>query len=379
MKGVSKQSAVKIKAAESIIGAIIGVGMFGIPFAFVQAGFFLGMVYLLILGLVSMIIFMMFAEVAIQTPGRHRISGYVKKYFGEKWGLFAAFVMIGSTWGGLIAYILVGGEFLHALFGYAIGGSLLTYQLLFMAVGFVIALRGLAFVARTEAYLVAALIFVVLIFVIRGMLDVDATNYFSIQTNDFILPYGVILFSLGGLNVIPEIKDMLGRQKKHLRDVIPWSFIVIVAVYAAFASVVVGITGSATTPESITGLGIALGPWVLILGSIMGLLAVATSFILMSVELQDMLEFDFGYTRLLSWFVTLSAPVIIFLLGARNFIEVMGFTGAVFGGLTGILVIAMYLRVRKRLCTTPVKCFAIPRWISFAILILFVAGIITGI
>ena len=111
----------------------------------------------------------------------------------------------------------------------------------------------------------------------------------------------------------------------------------------------------------------------------MGLLAVATSFILMSVELQDMLEFDFGYTRLLAWFATMSAPVIIFMLGARNFIQVMEFTGAVFGGLTGIIVIVTYLRIRKRLCTTPAKCFAVPKWISIAILLLFTIGVIMGI
>jgi amino acid permease len=287
--------------------------------------------------------------------------------------------MLGGTWGGLIAYILVGGEFVHALLSEAIGGSLFTYQLLFLAIGFVVALRGLKFVVRAESFLVAALLMVVVVIVVRASVFIDVQNFLTIEKSSFLLPYGVVLFALGGLDVVPELSDILGKSKKLMRNVVPWSFLVIVLMYAAFAAAVVGVTGQNTTPESIVGLSEVLGPWALILGAVMGILAVATSFILMSVQLQDMLEFDFGYTRLFAWFVTMSVPVIVFLLGARDFIEVMGFTGAVFGGMTGLFVVSMYLQVRKTLCTNPVKCFAIPKEVCYVIIVLFVSGIIIGL
>ncbi|HJN85029.1 MAG TPA: aromatic amino acid transport family protein [Patescibacteria group bacterium] len=362
-----------------IVGAVVGVGIFGIPFAFVQSGFFVGMIYLVVIGFVAMTLAMMFAEVNIQTPGRHRMSGYVRRYFGKKWGAVAALVMTGSTWGGLLAYVLVGGEFFHALVSQYIGGTVFMYQLFFMVFGFIIALRGLSFVARTEAYLVPALLLVVSVIMARGFFDIDTVNYTTFTGNNIFLPYGVVLFSIGGLNVIPEIKDLLKKDSNSLRRVVPFGYLLIIALYAAFAAVVVGVTGLETTPESIVGLGSALGPWVLVLGSIMGLLAVSTSFIILSVEMQDMLEFDLGASRLLAWFATVSAPLFIFSIGARNFIEVISFTGAVFGGLMGIFVVMMYLRVRNKTCMSPAKCFAIPKWISVAILILFVTGILIGV
>ncbi|MBT6254221.1 amino acid permease [Candidatus Uhrbacteria bacterium] len=379
MKGLFGGNGERRKAIGLIIGAVVGVGIFGIPFAFMQSGFFVGMIYLVVIGFVAMTLAMMFSEVAIQTPGRHRMSGYVRKYFGKKWGAVAALVMTGSTWGGLLAYVLVGGEFFHALVSPYIGGTLFVYQLFFMIFGFVVALRGLSFVARTESYLVPALLLVVTVIILRGIFDVDTINYTTLTGSNIFLPYGVVLFSIGGLNVIPEIKDLLKKDSDSMRRVVPIGYLIIIAMYAAFAAVVVGVTGLETTPESIIGLGEALGPWILVLGSIMGLLAVVTSFIIMSVELQDMLEFDFGTSRLLAWFAAVSVPLVIFLMGARDFIEVISFTGAVFGGLMGIFVVAMYLKVRNKTCTSPAKCFAIPKWISIAILILFVAGILIGV
>ncbi|NQV11918.1 amino acid permease [Candidatus Uhrbacteria bacterium] len=364
------------KAIEMLIGAVVGVGLFGIPFAFVQAGFWIGMIYLIVLGFVAITLAMMFAEVIMQIPGRHRMYGYVQKYFGKKWGVVAALTVMGSTWGGLVAYVLVGGEFTFALLSPYIGGSLFTYQLSFLLIGFLVALRGLAFVARTESYLVAALVTVILIIVARGAFDVDVNNYTMLSGNNVLLPYGVVLFALGGTNVIPELKDLLGRSSRKIRRAIPIGYLIIIALYAAFAFAVVGVSGADTTPESIIGLSDVLGPWILILGSVMGLLAVITSFIVLSVVLQDMIEFDFGTSRLIAWLITVSVPLVIFLSGARSFIEVMNFTGAVFGGMFGIFVIMMYLRVRERTCTSPAKCFAISKWISYAILVLFVTGIL---
>jgi len=374
-----RKTLTNMKGTESLIGAVVGVGLFGIPFAFVKAGYVIGMTYLVILGLIMMTLFMMFAEVSLQTPGKHRMSGYAKKYLGRKMGLVTAFISMGKSWGGLIAYILVGGGFVHALLSPQIGGSLFLYQTLFLATGFIIALRGLAFVTKVEAYLVAALIIVVSIIVIKGSFVMDLSNLLEINPKNMLLPYGVVLFSLGGLDIVPEIKDVLGRNKKAIRKIIPIAFAVIVAIYAAFATVVVGVTGDATTIEAITGLGKVLGHWAIIVGAILGLLAVATSFILMAVGLQDMLEFDFGYTKLLAWFVTMSVPTIIFMLGAKNFVEVMSFTGAVFGGLLGVIVIIMYLKITKKLEYSPRLNFKTPRWISYTILAIFVLGVLAGI
>lgn len=364
------------RAIEMLVGSVVGVGLFGIPFAFVQAGFWVGIIYLIVLGFVSITLAMMFAEVVLQMPGHRRLSGCVTRFFGKKWGVVAALTIAGGIWGGLIAYVLVGGEFAFALLSPIIGGGLFEYQLSFLFIGFVVALRGLSFVAKIESYLVAALVLVILIIVLRGLFDVDFSNFTSSTGSNLLLPYGVVLFSLGGVNIIPELRDLLGCDKKMIRQAIPMGYLFIIALYAAFAFAVVGVSGALTTQESISGIGEVMGSWVLVIGAVMGLLAVVTSFIALSVQLQNMLEFDFGASRLLAWFITVSVPLVIFLAGARNFIEVVNFTGAVFGGFLGVFIVAMYLKVRESMCLSPAKCFAIPKWISYTILLLFITGIL---
>jgi hypothetical protein len=42
------------------------------------------------------------------------------------------------------------------------------------------------------------------------------------------------------------------------------------------------------------------------------------------------------------------APLLVFLAGAQDFILVASFTGAIFGGINGIIIVMMYLRIRKK-------------------------------
>lgn len=364
----------QLRAGETLVGAMIGVGVFGLPYTFVQAGFFVGMAYLVVLGLVVMTMQMMMAEVSLQTPGKHRVAGYVQHYFGKKWGVVAALVTIAMAWGALVAYVLVGSEFVYALVGQWVGGDIFVYQIAFLMVGFFIALRGLKMVAATEMYLVAALVAALVVIIVRGLVQVDVANLVTLNTMDVFLPYGVVLFSLGGIAIVPELKDVLGRYKASMRHVVPLSTLCVVVLYALFVTAVVGVTGEATTQEAIAGLGEALGSWVLVLGSLLGFLAVSTSFLINAVAVQDLLEYDFGLTRLLAWFATLSIPTVVILAGADSFIEVMSFTGGVFGGSVGIMAAALYLHIRRRACTSPAKCFHIPLWLVWVMLVMFVAG-----
>lgn len=379
MRFFSSAQTTKLRASASLIGTMIGVGVFGLPFVFVQAGFFVGMAYLLVLGLVTMTLQMMMAEVALQTPGAHRIAGYVQRYFGAHWALGAAFVMMAMSWGALIAYVLVGAEFLMALLHPWLGGDVLVYQVGLLIVGFCFALRGLAAVTRVETYLVMALVAVMVLLIVRSAFGIHIQHYTLLATGDVFSPYGVVLFSLGGVAIISEIKHMLGRYSASLRSVIPWSVLMVVALYACFVAAVVGVTGINTSPEAIVGLGEVFGTWVLIVGSLFGFLAVATSFLTTAISIQDLLEYDFGYTRLLAWFAGLSVPTLVILAGARNFIDVMRFTGSVFGGFIGIIAVALYLRVRARYCASAMQCFTIPVWFCLLILGVFILGVLSEV
>lgn len=374
--GISDRRAHLLRAGESLVGGVIGVGMFGIPFAFMQAGFVVGLLYLLVLGVVFMTMLMMYSEVVLATPGRHQLSGYMARAFGKRWGAVGALITLCGNWGALVAYVLVGGQFAHVLLHGWIGGTVFLYQLVFMIMGFLVALRGIATVARVETLLVGMLILVILLLAVGGAPHVQWAFLSTLTPHKFFLPYGVVLFSFGGIGIVPELRDVLGRHHAHLRRVIPWSYVVILALYALFAFAVIGVSGPATTSEAIEGLASVLGTWALVAGALMGLLAVVTSFFLIAVSTQDLLELDYGFSRLLAWFLTLLVPASLVLWGARNFIEVIGFTGAVFGGSSALCIGALYLHLHRRRVRLHKEAFVVPVWVVFSMMGLFVTGVL---
>ena len=102
---------------------IIGAGMFGIPFSFVRAGFWLGAAELALLGGVMWVIHLRYGEVVLETPSRHRLPGYVRLYLGRWASMLAWGSALFGIGGALLAYVVVGGLFLDSLFATAAAQS----------------------------------------------------------------------------------------------------------------------------------------------------------------------------------------------------------------------------------------------------------------
>ena len=62
-----------LRSVGLMIGAIVGVGVFGLPYAFAQSGVGIGLLELLVLGGCLTVLQLMFAEVVMATPDRHRL------------------------------------------------------------------------------------------------------------------------------------------------------------------------------------------------------------------------------------------------------------------------------------------------------------------
>jgi len=172
-----------------------------------------------------------------------------------------------------------------------------------------------------------------------------------------IYPYGVILFSLGGSAVIPEIKEMLiaspGKSqkveaRKSLRKVISLGTIIAVITYLFFIFIVLGVCGPNTSKEAISGLRQILGSNIIKLGFAFGVIACFTSFLTIALTLKKVFWYDFGFPKNLAWFITCFLPLILFLLGLREFIEVIGFSGALGMGAEAIIIVFLYRKFLKK-------------------------------
>lgn len=337
----------ELLAGLTLMGAVIGVGIFGVPYVMARAGVLLGLGYCALLGAVILFVHLFYAEVAMATKERLRLVGLTRKFLGERWQHLAAVAEIFGLYGGQVAYIIIGGEFLRTALAPMLGGSDFFYQTAFFIALAIFTTVGLRLVAGIEAVLTGGLVVALLILLALGLPDVRMENLTRINWGDAFLPYGVILFSIAGTAAVPELEDILRGKSLRYRRAIVWGTLIPVVLTALFGIVIAGISGAATTEQALAGLEPILGRGFVLLGVVFGFLAVVTSFIIFAVNLKATFQYDYKMHPLASWALATLPPYAVFLFGARSFIRVIGFSGSVFGGIMGILVVALFLRVRS--------------------------------
>lgn len=325
------------------------------PFVAFKAGFFIVFFYFLFMASVVVLVHLLYGEVILATKEIHRLPGYVGQYLGQEWKRIAFIIMVVGLIGALLAYLIIGGEFLGFLLGPFLGGNSILYTLLFFTLGAYLVFRGIKSISRVELSLFIILLIILIAFFIKVFPLVDIDYLKTIDLKFLTFPYGVILFSLWGASVIPEIKEMLARKiskkdkvRLSFKKVIFWGVAIATIIYLFFIFMVLGASGPNTSKEAISGLQVALGENIIKLGFIFGVIACFTSFLTLGLTLKKMLWYDFGLSKNIAWALTCFLPLILFLLGMREFIEIIGFTGAVAIGLEGIMIVFLYKEFLRR-------------------------------
>ncbi|PJE64776.1 MAG: hypothetical protein COU90_00715 [Candidatus Ryanbacteria bacterium CG10_big_fil_rev_8_21_14_0_10_43_42] len=341
-----------ISAIGLLAGVIIGAGMFAIPYAISRAGVFWGFFHIVIAFAITICVHMLYGEVALQTEGIHRLPGYAKRYFGS----FARHLAFGASvfelYGSLLAYGILGGLFLSQIMSFS---SLppFVWSLVFFAVAGGILLFPIARIGTVNFLLTSLLVLFVVILLYITYSHVEKMQFILADNTYWFLPYGIFLFAMGGASTIPEVADILKKRNRSLlRGVIIISGIIPVVVYGLFAFSVVGISGTGTTEEALAGLVGAVSQRAVSIGSLIGLIAVFTSFLALGANLRNIFRYDYNVPYVLAWAVVISLPLGLFLLGISSFIGTIGLVGAVAIALEGVIILLLALRV----CKNDPKC-----------------------
>ncbi len=110
----------------TMAGSVIGAGILGLPYVFAQSGFFIGILWIVFLGVILTFSKLCLGEVTLRTKVKHQLPGYAEKYLG-KWGKrIIYFSMFFGIYAALVAYLIGEGQSLSKFFT---GG--LEYSLLF--------------------------------------------------------------------------------------------------------------------------------------------------------------------------------------------------------------------------------------------------------
>ena len=72
------------QAIAVLIGQIVGVGIFGMPFLFAKAGLLSLLFFIVFIGLVQYFIHLVYANLVLATPTYHQLPGYTEMYLGRR-------------------------------------------------------------------------------------------------------------------------------------------------------------------------------------------------------------------------------------------------------------------------------------------------------
>lgn len=341
------------KALSVFLGTIIGVGIFSLPFVASKAGFSVTVFYFIVITAVTIILHFIYGKICAETETIHRLPGYVGKYLGKNYKKITIFTTGFGITGALLAYLIVGGEFLKFFFGSCFGENVLTYVLIFFIFGAYLIFKGIKSISKIGLTLFCVFLIILFLFFVKAVPHINFANFQTMDWKFLALPYGVILFSLWGSAIVPELKEMmidnypdknldLETKKKNLRKVQMSGIFIASAIYLFFIFIIFGVCGANTSKEALHGFNQILGNGVVKLGFLFGIITCFTSFIALGLTFKKTLCYDFRISKNLSWFIACFLPLFLYLLGFKEFITIIGLTGAVAIGIEGIIIIFLY-------------------------------------
>lgn len=327
----------------SLVGTTIGAGIFSLPYVFFKAGFIIGLFEFIFLVGIVLLIQLIFGEIVLKIRGKKRFISYAEECLGYKWKFPVTISVIFGGIGVLLVYIILAGYFLS----FIINQSAFFSSLIFFAIWFLLILVKPKMFGRVEFIFSFFVILIIALISLFNIKYINFNNFTGFNAGNIFLPYGVILFAISGYYVIPEVEDILGSEKKKMKKAIIYGTLAPAVFYLFFVLVVLGVSGSLISQDAISGFSNALNSKaVLLVGSILGLLAVTEASLSQGVYIKETFLYDFKINKWLSWLATGLAPFLLFLLGARNLVAVIGIVGALFFAFNAVIILLIHKKLK---------------------------------
>jgi len=337
------------KASLSLIGTIIGAGIFGLPAIFVRVGFWPGTALFVLLTLVVLATHLLYAEVCLAFRQKMRLTGYAGRELGRAGFLIASITHPLQIVGSNLIYLVLGGEFLAslALVLFRLTVDPIVFSVVLFVVTALIVLVGLRFMARVESsatwLLIASMVFAIVLLSFSTRHATPLPSHWPL----FIFPFGAFLFSLSGFPVIAEIVEIAERNRHRT-----YLAIIIGTLVAAWLSWMFGMgvalfsNGRSTLdPGTLASILPVAWGWMI---PLVGILAVLTSYVTTAQELKSTVRFDFHLRREAAWAVAVLVPFVCLFFVSRDLITMIGWVGTIFGGINGTLIAVISYRVLSR-------------------------------
>ncbi len=363
-------------AVATLVGYVIGAGIFGLPFAMQKIGFLPAVFLLILLTATALIACLSLVEVVLRTKGVHYFPGLAEIYLGKIGRFIQSISTLIGSYGCLLAYLILGKIFLESLLGTWLKTDSIVFLLVFLIMGAVFIWKGYENLGKAEIIMSAFLFGIVALISLVSVDKIEISNYLGFHYEKTLSAFGVIIFTLSGVGGIFAVKQILAGKEKLFKNAVMGAYGVIFIVSLFFSVAMVGVFGDKIGPEAITGIGGALGGLVEKIAIIFGLLAVFSSFLVVGSNLKNTFHIDFKLSHFISWILVWSIPPLLYLIGFSDFIAIISLVGVVFGAMSIIMVTLMLKESRKKGKRNPEFKLRIPLWVNYIIIAFYIVGMV---
>jgi amino acid permease len=346
--GVKKIFSQLIFPASLLATTIVGAGMFALPYLFNKVGVATGLFYLFFFGAVFALIHLMYADIIVRTPENKRFSGYAQIYLG-RFGYWSSIFM--TIFGALLVltiYLILSVSFMKLILPAAPDIYIISIFWLLGSLAIFFSINELAMSDFFIFLAMVALIFIVFGFGFSGGLEKIKTIPLFDFSNVF-LPFGAVLFSMYGRSAIPAL---LGYFRNNGQSPVKGKWPIIIGsvtpafIYAFFIFGILGLSNG-VSQDAVSGLVKNLPPIILWILGALGIISLWSTYIVIGRDIKKSLEHDFNIPLVFSGLVVVVAPILFYMAGFQNFLQLVEFIGAVIIGLEGIFIVLMWLRASK--------------------------------
>lgn len=364
-----------ILPASILAGTIIGAGVFSLPFVFSQAGWALGAGLLFLATLIVYFIYLLYADIIVRTPGDHRFIGYARTYLGENSFWLTVLMAVVEMIFALTIYIILGISFFQLFSEISSQGALL----IFWAIGSFFIFLNIRRMAIAEFLINVGIISIIAGIFFFGFPELNLADYERFDFSKLLIPFGPILFALAGRPAIEEMHPYFKEEVvplSFMKPAILWGTLVPAVVYFAFILGIFGLSSGIVAENAVSGLVGRISYQFLAGIGILGLLSLWSSYILIGLNVKEILFLDLGINRKISGLLVVGLPLALYLTGFTGFVMLVSFVGGLFLSLEGILIILMWMRMNKVSAAPPV--FVKRAYFATMIVILLVLMIVLG-
>lgn len=333
-------------AVPALVGLTIGAGAFALPSLFARFGIWQASLCFWFLAACVIIIKRLYVDVILAVQAPHRLPGYVRLTLGKRVGAVAVATYFFPMYAGQVVYLMLGSVFFQSLLAWF--GIGVPRRLAMLAIfAFVAAAMwgGLRRVARVDAAMV------VLNLVLFTSIILAAAFRGPAPTRLIAEPsweaFGLVLFALSALAIIPEVVELTGRQARPAKRAVTFGTLLAALFIWLFAVSMARAGGTQLTsqPESLL---FALPAWARLVLPLMGLVSIGTAYLTTAEALQGAWRHDYGFRFAASWLVTLLPSLFLALLIRDGFMLLVTIIGTVCGGINGMLVGMMRVAIAER-------------------------------